>query len=119
MAKIYCTADQPNFDLCAILSEVQPNGSVYNLSQGYVRVEPGQATLPVTIALQAICACIHQGSALRLSLSAACFPAYPVNAGTGTPPGATRLIDQQIITVTVYSGDDRASHLALPICPDA
>ncbi len=112
---IYCAADTSSFDLCAVLSEVFPNGSVYPFSQGYVRVNPGEPTNPVRLILQPTCIKLQQGSALRLSLSAACFPAYPVNAGTGAPPGETRLIDQQIITITVFSGGDRPSQVLLPV----
>ncbi|UBF29364.1 CocE/NonD family hydrolase [Kovacikia minuta CCNUW1] len=114
-ASIHCGADTPSFDLCAVLSEVDANGGVYPFSQGYRRINPGQSASPVQITLQSVCICLRPGNALRLSLSAACFPAYPVNDGRGTPPGNTRLIDQQIITVTVYSGDDRPSHLLLPV----
>lgn len=115
IALIYCTADTPSFDLCVILSEVHPNGSAYNFSQGYVRINPGQSTNPVQIALQPTCICLKQGNALRLSLSAACFPAYPVNAGTGIAAGDTHLTDQQIITVTVFCGGDRSSQVLLPV----
>ena len=108
------TADLPSFDLCAVLSDVRPDGGVYNVTQGYIRVPP-QPTRPLQISLQPTCVCVAKGSAIRLSLSAACFPAYPVNAGTGTPPGETRLIDQQIITVTVASGGDRPSQVLLPV----
>ncbi|MBD2022738.1 CocE/NonD family hydrolase, partial [Leptolyngbya sp. FACHB-36] len=113
VAVLFCAADAPSFDVCAVLSNVYPNGSVYNLAQGYVRIESARTDVQVT--LQATCACIRRGHALRLSLSAACFPAYPVNAGSGAPPGETRLIDQQIITVTVFSGGDRSSYLRLPV----
>lgn len=112
---IYCTADTPSFDLCAVLSEVHPNGSVYNFSQGYVCVKPGELTNPVQITLQPTSICLKKGNALRLSISAACFPAYPVNAGTGASARETRLIDQQIITVTVFSGGDRPSQVLLPV----
>lgn len=115
VALLYCTADTPSFDLCAVLSEVHPNGSAYNFSQGYIRINPGQATNPARIPLQPTCICLKPGNALRLSLSAACFPAYPVNAGTGTPPGETHLVDQQIISVTIVCGGDRPSQVLLPI----
>ncbi|NJP11388.1 MAG: CocE/NonD family hydrolase, partial [Leptolyngbyaceae cyanobacterium RU_5_1] len=111
---LYCNADTPSFDLCAVLSEVHPNGTVYNFTQGYIQVKPGQATRPLPIPLQPTCICLKQGNALRLSLSAACFPAYPVNAGTGEPAGATRLIDQQIITVMISSGGSTPSQIVLP-----
>jgi putative CocE/NonD family hydrolase len=107
IVEVNCKADTPTFDLCAVLSEVKPNGSVYNFTQGYIRVQPGQATTPLAIPLQATCICIPQGHAIRLSLSAACFPAYPVNPGTGAFPVATRLIDSQVITVTIHCGDQQ------------
>lgn len=113
--EVYCTADKPSFDLCAVLSQVQTNGSVYNFTQGYVRVEPDRKTAPLTISLQPTCMRIARGNRLRLSLSAACFPAYPVNPGTGDLPAETRLIDAQIITVTVQSGANFPSQILLPI----
>jgi putative CocE/NonD family hydrolase len=120
--ELHCAADTASFDLSAVLSEVKPNGSVYNFTQGYLRVPPPAApeashSLPLvlTIALQPTCICIAQGNAIRLSLSAACFPAYAVNSGTGTSPGDSRLIDAQVITLTLYSGDRQASQVLLPV----
>ena len=117
--KVHCFADTPSFDLGAVLSTVHPNGAVYNFAQGYVRVQSGQKTDPLTFALQPTCICIQPGCAIRLSLSAACFPAYPVNAGMGKSAGETRLIAQQIITLTVISGgastENPLSHILLPI----
>ncbi|ACK73658.1 peptidase S15 [Gloeothece citriformis PCC 7424] len=97
--EIYCTADTPTFDLCAILSEVEPNGKVYNFTQGYKRIETDD--LPIKIPLQPTCIKIAQGNCLRLSLSAACFPAYPVNSGTGKLPFEERVIENKIITVKI------------------
>ncbi|MDY6806945.1 MAG: CocE/NonD family hydrolase, partial [Cyanobacteriota bacterium] len=85
--EIYCTADAPSFDLCAILSEVKNDGRVYNFTQGYRRVDSKE--LPVKISLQATCIKVAKGNALRLSLSADCFPAYAANGGTGKPAGET------------------------------
>ncbi|WP_445308013.1 CocE/NonD family hydrolase [Microcoleus vaginatus] len=113
IVEVFCTADAPTFDLCAILSEVKDSGSVYNFSQGYVRVNSGET--PVRIVLQATCMQIAKGNALRLSLSAACFPAYDVNPGTGAPPGEARAIDAKIITLTVSCGGNCPSQIWLPI----
>ncbi len=111
--EIYCTADTPSFDLCAVLSVVHPDGKVVNFTQGYMRVDSPQS--PLTIPLQATCIKIAPGNSLRLSLSGACFPAYPVNPGTGKFPHETRLIEAQIITLTVKSGADYPSRLKLSI----
>ncbi|WP_445300189.1 MULTISPECIES: hypothetical protein [unclassified Microcoleus] len=52
---------------------------------------------------------------MRLSLSAACFPAYDVNPGTGAPDGEARAIDANIITLTVSGGGNCPSQILLPI----
>jgi uncharacterized protein len=128
--EIYCTADAPSFDLSAVLSEVNPNGSVYNLSQGYLRIKQAVDPLgdshgsnltllpsdpPYRLTLQPVCVQISKGSAIRFSLSAACFPAYVVNAGDGSASGHGRLIDARVITIGIKWGADRASHLLLPV----
>lgn len=109
-------APTPSYDLCAVLSRVQ-NGKVYNLTQGYRRVDLPYAEQEAAIALplHPTCFSLAPGEALRLSLSAACFPAYPVNPGTGAQPHSTRLIDAQIITLTIAIGGATGSRLRLPI----
>jgi hypothetical protein len=113
--EVFCNADQSSFDLCAVLSEVFPNGIVYNFTQGYATVSLGQETTPIKIELQPTCMKIAKGNALRLSLSAACFPAYPVNPGTGVSPAAISLMEAQIITLTVNCGGNLTSKVLLPI----
>ena len=115
-------ASTPSYDLCAVLSRVR-DGKVYNLTQGYQRVDrrdqrelaemPEQPTL--SLKLHPTCFSLEPGEALRLSLSAACFPAYPVNPGTGAQPEATRLIDAQIITLAITTGGTNGSQLQLPV----
>lgn len=114
-----CAADMPSFDVCAVLSLVHPNGNIYNFSQGYMHLpaEPKATSRSIVIPLQPTCLCIQPKQAIRLSISAACFPAYPVNPGTGALVGATRLIDQQVITVSIQTSGDRRSHILLPIAP--
>jgi hypothetical protein len=111
--EVYCEANTPSFDLCAILSEVTTDGKVHNFSQGYIRLNHPMS--PVQIPLQATCLEVQAGNAIRLSLSAACFPAYPVNPGTGQPPSQTRLMEGQMITLTVRCGGEFASRVILPI----
>lgn len=111
--EVWCSADTPYHDLCAVLSEVHADGKVYNLTQGYLHVNAMRS--PLRVALQPTCVRIAKGNALRLSLSAACFPAYPINPGTGSPMGSTRLMDSQIVTLTVHCGGDRASQVLLPV----
>lgn len=112
VAEIHCAADAPSFDLCAVLSEVRASGGVYNFAQGYGRVENPSTPL-LRISLQPTCQYIPAGHALRLSLSATCFPAYPVNSGTGTPVGEARLIDQKIMTLRILG--EQPSAILLPV----
>ncbi len=122
--ELNCIADTPSFDLCAVLSEVKPNGQVFNFAQGYLRVEPPEAPpdlLPphlLAIALQPTCIRIPAGHALRLSLSAACSPAYPVNPGTGASPYDSRLLHARVITVSVFSGGEFGSRVKLSVVSD-
>ena len=110
--EIYCTADAPSFDICAVLSEVLPDGKVYNFSQGYIRIDSDK--LPIKVSLQPTCIKIIKGNSLRLSLSGSCFPAYSLNTGTGKYPNEERLIDAKIITIKVFSQDDKLSKIILP-----
>jgi putative CocE/NonD family hydrolase len=112
--EIWCYSDKLSFDLCAVLSEVHPDGRVYNLTQGYVRQNTNNR-VATKIQLQATCAKIPQGNALRLSLSAASFPAYAMNHGNDKVINKDRLIDAKIITLTVSSGGAFASQILLPV----
>lgn len=107
-------ADQPSFDISAILSQVTRDGRVFNLTQGHRRID-GRAGQPVEIAMRALCATIPAGDALRLSLAGANFPAFMVNPGTGDEPGETRQIDCRVITITVAGGGDAPSWIELPV----
>ncbi|NEP01730.1 MAG: CocE/NonD family hydrolase [Symploca sp. SIO2E9] len=115
MVEVFCTADTPSFDICAVLSEVYSDGSVYNFTQGYRRINPGEKTKLLQIQLQPTCVIIAKGNALRLSLSGACFPTYPVNSGIGKTAGETRLLDAEIITLMVSCGYNSPSLVLLPI----
>ncbi|NJL00605.1 MAG: CocE/NonD family hydrolase [Spirulinaceae cyanobacterium SM2_1_0] len=114
IANIHVQTEANSFDLCAILSDVHPDGRVFNLCQGYTCVRVVRDA-PIRLPLQACCARIAVGHCLRLSLSAACFPAYPVNPGTGKPTSQADLMLAQVVTLRVQCGGDRASQLQLPV----
>ncbi|MEM9265915.1 MAG: CocE/NonD family hydrolase [Cyanobacteria bacterium P01_F01_bin.13] len=105
--------DVSSYDVCAVLSLVQPDGRVFNLTQGYKRVfEPSDAA--VTVPLQPTCFRLKAGQALRLSLSGACFPAYTVNPGSAADsPNTVPTIEQQTITLVINQGADTL--LVLPL----
>lgn len=115
--ELYCAADVPSFDLCAVLSEVKPNGTVYNFTQGYLRISTAQETnapLLAHLTLQPTCICISQGSSIRLSISGSCFPAYTVNSGLEA--AENQLIHARVIAISIYSENQRTSLLKFPIC---
>ncbi len=113
-----------SYDLCAVLSRVS-NGNVYNLTQGYGRFQHSEERF-ISLSLQPTCFSLFPGESLRLSLSAACYPAFLVNPGTGAPVQKSRSIDARIITLTIALGDDPSSQgstshgtrLQLPVVPD-
>jgi putative CocE/NonD family hydrolase len=110
---LWATADSASFDISAVLSEVTPAGRAIILTQGYRRVTAGEP-LPIRVSLRAICATIPPGSALRLSLAGASFPAHAVNPGTGASAAETRASDCQVITLSLLSGGATPSRLILP-----
>jgi uncharacterized protein len=110
---LWAEADAASFDISAVLSEVTPEGRAVVLTQGYRRVASGDA-LPLRVSLRAVCATITAGSALRLSLAGASFPAHPVNPGTGARLAETRAADCQVITLSLRHGGEHPSRLILP-----
>ena len=112
-AEIHVTADMPCFDLFAVLSDVAPDGKVWNLTQGIVRVETAKA--PVRVDMRATCAVLKPGHRLRLSLAAGAFPAFAVNPGTGNTPGTDAVDAQRILCLSIGSGAAAASALLLPV----
>jgi uncharacterized protein len=111
---VACDADAPSWDLSAVLSDVHPNGKAYNFSQGYVRIIAENAADNLrTIVLQPTCISLAKGHRLRLSLSAACFPAYPVNPGNGEKPESARTIAAQTITLSLHSSPKSYSKLQI------
>ncbi|MBJ7901603.1 MAG: CocE/NonD family hydrolase [Cyanobacteria bacterium RI_101] len=112
---LWVESDGPSFDLSVILAEVSPQGAVWPLAQTYGVFE-GKPGVPkeITLTLQAVCAQLSPGSALRLSLGGAAFPAYPVNPGTGDNPRESPAIERRVLTFALYSGEDYPATLVLP-----
>lgn len=119
VVEIYGTADAPSFDLCAVLADISPTGAAMHITQGYRRIDTPSTSAPYTIHFQPTCHQLKRGHALRLSLSAACFPAYSVNAGTGQRTAESQLMDARVITIQVFRDGDRPSCLHLPLIAPA
>jgi putative CocE/NonD family hydrolase len=116
-AEIFVESDRPSFDLCAVLSDVEPDGRVWNLTQGIVRVDGRPRQQPVRVDMRATCAVLRAGHRLRLSLSAGAFPAYAVNPGTGAYAGQAAAHEQRVTTLRIRHGGEAPSRLLLPVVP--
>jgi uncharacterized protein len=112
---IHCTADGPSWDLAVVLSDVHPNGKVYNFAQGYRRCDRSADSTPLCIPLQSTCMVLPKGHRLRISLSASAYPAYPVNPGNGDRPETARRIHQQMMTLSLHSTNAQPSYLKFAI----
>ncbi|EDX85621.1 hydrolase CocE/NonD family protein [Synechococcus sp. PCC 7335] len=118
---IAIAASTTSYDLCAILSRVV-RGNVYNLTQGYGRFQhladrelvgqnsPGQSLKgrSVSLPLHPTCFSLFPGESLRLSLSAACYPAFSINLGTGASQQESKAVDARIIMLTIALGGNIA-----------
>ena len=106
-----------SYDLCVVLSRVKSN-QVFNLTQGYRRVaDPRNEPQVVTLDLQPTCFSLGLGERLRVSISAACFPAYPINPGTGGRSQTTSRAEAQIISLAIAIGGETGARIYLPTLP--
>jgi len=113
-ARLWLTSDAPDFDVSCALSCVTPDGRATALAQGYRRVKRGaDRDAPITVPMRATCITLPRGNRLRLSIAGACFPAYPVNPGTGADPTSASNADAKTITLGVRHGGPFASSLLL------
>ncbi|MBL7232677.1 CocE/NonD family hydrolase [Komagataeibacter oboediens] len=112
MCRFVVRSAHPSFDLHAVLSRISAAGQAYTLAEGYARAGPGETTVP----MRATCARVEAGEALRLSVSLSCFPAFPLNPGTGVAPCDAALPDMTVTTVHIVTGDG-GTCLHLPLSP--
>lgn len=114
-ASLALQADQPSFDIDAVLSMVTPDGRAWTMTQGHARIDnPGRhCELP----MRAICVTVPAGHALRLSLAAACTPSYAVNPGSAAAAADFLAADERAITIAVRHGGGALSGIVLPVVP--
>ena len=96
---------------------VLKNGQIIPIADGYRCAKAGEGDAPVTISLGATCVTLQASEALRLSISGAAFPAFPVNPGTGEDPTNTPTARARVIATGIRFGEGRQSLLRLSI-PD-
>ena len=112
-ATVVFRTESRSLDLHCVLSRVTTGGQVLPLTEGYANVA-GAPAGEVHIPMRATCVTIRPGEALRLSIAGACYPAFPVNPGTGARPCDSPLIDARPIAIGVVHGAG-GTRLHLPI----
>ena len=108
-------SDAPSFDVACVLSRVTAGNAVFPVSSGYRHLRRHDAGDVVVVPLRPTCVTLQPGEALRLSISAAAFPAFPVNPGTGADPTRCGIAEARVIQLGVRHGAGHASCIRLPI----
>ena len=96
-------SDQTNFDICLALSLVnEEDKKVNQFSTGFLRVKNYKKNEECSyqIKMQPTNICLIKGSKLRLSISAAAYPAIGINPGFGKEKIGSTTIDHRIITLS-------------------
>lgn len=110
------TCDRPSFDLSCILSLMNSDERVFQISSGYAHYRVATAGR-YRLKLATTCTTLRKGERLRLSIAGADYPAYPVNPGTGEDPVSTPKTHAVVTTIAVWHGPSRPSLLRLPVEP--
>ena len=126
-AVIYASSDTVDFDLCAKLLDVYPDGRAIYLADGIIRarfrrgMHQAVSTVPgeinsYQIDLWHIGHVLRRGHTLRLEIASSALGRFDVNPCTGTDL-ATETTCQQA-TIRIYHGIEYPSRLILPVCQD-
>jgi putative CocE/NonD family hydrolase len=124
-ARLWVSSDVPDTDFTAVLMDVHPDGSAWNLCEGGVRVRhagigtlmPG-AVYQLPIDLVATSAVVAAGHRLRLHVSSSSFPEWEPNPNSGQPVGLATEADLRVAHQTVYHDAYHPSHVVLPFIPN-
>ncbi|GEN46852.1 CocE/NonD family hydrolase [Alkalibacillus haloalkaliphilus] len=118
-AYVYASSDAVNTDFTVKLTDVQPDGTSINVTEGIVRAKhqhpnfkPDDVTL-FEIDLWATSIEFLQGHRIRIQISSSNFPMYDVNPNTGNSLKNTT--ETTVANQTIYHNKDYPSHVLLPI----
>ena len=103
------TCDRPSFDIACVLSRVTADGRAFQIASGYAHFRDPAGRKTFAVPIDATLATIPAGERLRLSISAAAYPAYPVNPGTGDDPANTPKSRAVVTTLRIASGPGTGS----------
>lgn len=119
VVELHHGSDVGHVDLAVRLSQVDRRGRSRNVSDGYVRLVPGEpgtdaAGGTVRLELDAVAHRFPAGSRIRLVVAGSSHPHYARNTGTGEPPETAVRTVRSTRTVGLADG---ASRLLLPVSP--
>lgn len=103
------TSDNPNCDVFIRLSDVSPDGSSRNISDGFVRLHKA-ALHPLVIPLDPTAYRVDAGHRLRLHIAGGAFPHYERHLGTDEPLGSST-----VLVSTNHVIDLAATRMVLPV----
>ncbi|MBO0729057.1 MAG: CocE/NonD family hydrolase [Acidimicrobiaceae bacterium] len=124
-AEVWLATDAPDTDVTAVLLDVHPDGSAWNLCEGAVRARHSGVAVPMlpgavyrfAVDLVATSLVLPAGHRLRLHLSSSSFPEWEPNPNTGRPIGADGEADLRSANQQVFHDVRHPSHVVLPVIP--
>jgi putative CocE/NonD family hydrolase len=129
--EIYLSADAPDADLWALLEDVEPDGTAWNLSSpgtdvlrasdrdGGAPPKPLAAGEPVLLRLPNLRTgnLFGRGHRVRVVLCGSFMPHFSRNLQTGQPE--TTSAKTRTATLTIHHDAEHSSRIVLPVVPDA
>lgn len=116
---LYAKSSLEHTDFFARLCDVQPDGTSYNISDGFIRLNPGatetleDGSLKIEIRLGATACRFKAGHRLRLQVSSGAHPRFNRNPGTGESLLHARQFE--VAEQTVFHDQHHLSALILPV----
>jgi len=125
LADLWVATDAPDTDVVAILMDVQPDGTAYNLAEGATRARQAGLPMPLlpgaayrfTVDLGPTSVVVAAGHHLALAVSSSSFPLWEPNPNTGRPLGVDGPDDLRVADQTVFHDAVHPSRVVLPVVP--
>lgn len=123
--ELWASTDAPDTDFTAMLVDIHPDGSMFNLCEGAVRARHTAAVMPLvpdavyhfTIDLAATSAVLFSGHRIGVRVSSSSFPEWEPNPNTGNPLGVDSDADMRIAHQTIHRDQSRPTSIVLPVVP--
>lgn len=123
-ARIWLSTDVPDTDLSVTVLDVYPDGRVFPVQRGYLRLryregfdnevmmEPGEI-YPIDLDMLVGANLFNPGHSIRIEVTSSDFPGFARNLNTGGD--SARDTEYQSATVRIHHGTDTPSYVELPI----